>query len=267
VEKAATVTLIPSLATPLPQTVDLPGADLVLRDYVDGRLRTYILHAKCPKCRGLGGDQARLGVFAALNARRAILESQTLDGWKPAVAEFAQTWLGVRSVTERWLEATSTALLGDWVALLDEHLLEEAGPLSVTTLKTEATQVHRQLVPLWEHKVRGRELLSLDKLTPGGATLADLVTDRTALTPDFPSDVEAVLDLLTIPEQAVAHAYALNGRGTWSEAAEVAGATSEEAESVRRKLLRLGKQYDERRTSARTTRNLLRTPGTVGAAS
>jgi hypothetical protein len=64
--------------------------DAYATQFVDGQLRIWIVQAKLAR-RPEDRERARLGVFAALNARRAILESRTEDGWKAAVAEFART--------------------------------------------------------------------------------------------------------------------------------------------------------------------------------
>uniref|UniRef100_UPI000E681CB4 hypothetical protein n=2 Tax=Streptomyces TaxID=1883 RepID=UPI000E681CB4 len=143
------------------------GADWIWVQRVDGQLRTLVVQAKWALY-GAERERARLGVFAALNARRAILETRTIDGWKPAVAEFAATWLGIPNPDNEWLEAVSTALLGNWVDLLGEHLVDDAGALGLKQLKKESAVVHRQLQPLWRRKAAGGRLLSLDHPVPGG---------------------------------------------------------------------------------------------------
>ncbi|MFE5113504.1 hypothetical protein [Streptomyces sp. NPDC056663] len=244
------------------------GVDAMAVEKVDGQLRLWIIQAKWSRSPA-SRERARLGVFAALNARRAILESRTVDGWKAAVGEFASTWLNVPIVTEQWLEAVSTALLGDWVNVLDEHLLDEAGDLGLKQLKTESTTVHRQLRPLWRRKVRGARLLSLDHPVNGGSTLADMLAGKEAAV-NAPSlwepDNERAADVigqLSPQEQAVAKAWALGGRSSWPEAAEAAGFTEAVGDSVRRKLRALGRRYEQRQANAAATRGLW-LPGAAG---
>ncbi|HSE95700.1 MAG TPA: hypothetical protein VLD61_07390, partial [Methylomirabilota bacterium] len=70
-EKVRTVSLVHAT----PQQAD-HGADVVLVQRVDGQLCTLLVQAKwSPHTRER--ERARLGIFAALNARRAILESLT----------------------------------------------------------------------------------------------------------------------------------------------------------------------------------------------
>ncbi|MDX3065879.1 MULTISPECIES: hypothetical protein [Streptomyces] len=234
------------------------GADWIWVQRVDGQLRTLVVQAKWALY-GAERERARLGVFAALNARRAILETRTIDGWKPAVAEFAATWLGIPNPDNEWLEAVSTALLGNWVDLLGEHLVDDAGALGLKQLKKESAVVHRQLQPLWRRKAAGGRLLSLDHPVPGGGTLVGLLADRAA--PQEPSvlwepeteSAAAVFAGLSPGEQQVARVWAQSGRTSWAEAADLAGVSAAEADSVRRKLRRLGRRYEQRAASARAT--------------
>nr|WP_024126219.1 hypothetical protein [Streptomyces sp. FR1]AHE38838.1 Hypothetical protein pFRL3_61 [Streptomyces sp. FR1] len=234
------------------------GPDYILVDLVDGQLRTLLVQAKWAPY-GAERERARLGVFAALNARGAILGTRTVDGWKPAVAEFAATWLGIPNPDSEWLEAVSMALLGNWVDLLDEHLVDDVGSLGLKQLKKESAVVHRQLQPLWRRKAAGGRLLSLDHPIPGGGTLVGLLADRAA--PQEPSllwepeteSAAAVFAGLSPGEQQVARVWAQSGRTSWAEAADLAGVSAAEADSVRRKLRRLGRRYEQRAASARVT--------------
>ncbi|MGQ4434336.1 hypothetical protein [Streptomyces sp. SAS_260] len=196
------------------------------------------------KWSALAEERERLGIFAALNARRAVLESRTVDGWKPTVDEFARTWLGIRRPDKNWLEAVSTALLRDWVDLLDAHLLDKAGELGLRQLKKESGTVHRQVQPLFHRKTHGGRLLPLDHPIPAGGSLTDLLADHAA----------AVLTRLTPYEQHLARTWASAAPGsTWPE---FAGLTGTEVDNFRRKLRRLGRQH----TNSHATRRNRSTP-------
>ncbi|WP_019061417.1 hypothetical protein [Streptomyces prunicolor] len=254
-EKMCSIAFLGGVAKPEPRE---RGADYIWVQQVDGQLRTLAVQAKWSPY-DAEAERARLGVFAALNARRAILETRTVDGWKPAVAEFASMWLGIAHPDEEWLEAVSTALLGDWVDLLGEHLVDDAGALGLKQLKRESSVVHRQLRPLWRRKTAGGRLLSLDHPVPGGGTLVDVLADRAAPTqspglwePETPG-AAAVFAGLSPGEQQVARVWAQSGRTSWAELAGLGGVSAAEADSVRRKLRRLGRRYEQRAASARAT--------------
>ncbi|MEU0343772.1 hypothetical protein ABZ092_33665 [Streptomyces bobili] len=257
-ETIYSIAFLGSAATPEPRE---RGADFTWVQQVDGQLRTLVVQAKRAPY-GAERARARLGVFAALNARQAILESRTVDGWKAAVAELASMWLGIPNPDTEWLEAVSTALLGSWVDLLDQHLVD-AGALSLKQLKRESSVVHRQLQPLWRRRAAGGRLLSLDHPVPGGGTLIDVLADRAAH--DGPSvlwepdtgPAACVFSQLSPQEQQVARAWAQSGRASWAEAADLAGVTAADADSVRRKLRRLGRRFEERTAAARVTRGSL----------
>ncbi|MFF3639078.1 hypothetical protein [Streptomyces sp. NPDC002250] len=143
------------------------------------------------------------------------------------VDEFAAKTLVVPR-SERWREAVSTALLGDWSASLwtDGHLPSTA----VGTLKAEARLVHRQLVPVWRRRTRHGRVLSLDAALGDGLSLYDLVAtdvDLLARTTGGVFDDErlnAVLRCLAPAERLVVFAYAEGEGSTWTEAAAAAGA-------------------------------------------
>ncbi|WP_369228471.1 hypothetical protein AB5J52_48370 (plasmid) [Streptomyces sp. R39] len=263
-EKVRTIALLPAASKP-----DRSGPDAVVVKRVDGQLRMWLVEAKSSRHHA-GRERARLGIFAALNARRAILETPTLDGWKPAVDEFARTWLGISKPDEDWLQAVSTALLGDWVDLLDEHLLDDAAGPGITLLKTESSHIHQQLQPLWRRKTGGRRLLSLDHGVAGGGRLVDLLADRTAradssrLWEPETDRAAAVFGRLAPAEQDLAQAWAQGGRVSWPEAADLVGATEVDADHVRRKLRRLGHTHEQRLASASTTRGRAH-PDSAGA--
>lgn len=258
-ETIRSITFLDSVAKP---ELRQRGADFTWVQQVDGQLRTLVVQAKLASY-GAERAKASLGVFAALNARQAILETRTVDGWKPAVAEFASMWLKIPNPDTEWLEAVSTALLGSWVDLLDEDLVDDAGALGLKQLKRESSEVHRQLQPLWRRKTSGGRLLSLDHPLPGGGTLVDVLADRAAVRepavlwePDADS-AAWVFSQLSPGERQVARAWAQAGGASWAEAADLAGVTAYDADSVRRKLRRLGRRFEERTAAARLTRDSL----------
>jgi hypothetical protein len=66
-----------------------------------------------------------------------------------------------------------------------------------------------------------------------------------------------VFSQLSPGEQQVARAWAQAGSASWAEAADLAGVTAHDADSVRRKLRRLGRRFEERTAAARLTRGSL----------
>ncbi|MGW6145635.1 hypothetical protein ACWFR4_47805, partial [Streptomyces sp. NPDC055140] len=106
-DKVASVALVNSGSASI--RADRGRLDLVL--FVKGKLVALV------ECKA--SSRRHDGLFAALNARRAILESRADSDWVPTVAEFAETWLGIKRATTTWVEAVSTALLGDWVDEID----------------------------------------------------------------------------------------------------------------------------------------------------
>ncbi|MFF0170209.1 hypothetical protein [Streptomyces prasinus] len=156
--------------------------------------------------------------------------------------------------SQRWREAVSTALLGDW----DEPLWQ-TGHLpssAIGALRAEARSIHRQLVPLWRRRTRHGRLLSLDAELGGGLSLYDLVAADVDLLPHTAGGVfdderlNTVLRNLHPAERRVVLAYAEGEGTTWAEAAAAAGATEPEAfgERVRRKVKRL--TAEQRRRAA-----------------
>ncbi|MEV4193789.1 hypothetical protein [Streptomyces toxytricini] len=196
--------------------------------------------------------EAQEAVAAALHARRAILESVDDTDWRPTVAAFSRRYLGIGRTDEQWLEAVSTALLGNWVSVLD--LQQPAGDGTLHHLRQEARTVHRQLMPLWQRKAGPGRVWMLDYRFPSGETLHELVGasyrfDDETLT-WFPDRYDActVFDRLKEDEQHVARAFALGG-GSWAEAAAAAGLPAQAGERVMRKLRRLGLQHQQRRAT------------------
>ncbi|ARF83201.1 hypothetical protein ACIG0C_30045 [Kitasatospora aureofaciens] len=178
-------------------------------------------------------------VLAALLARQVFLEGD--DTLAPALgAQF----LGLGE-DEQWREAVSTALLGEWTGSLI-HNEGVSAPAAVHLLRSEARVVHSQLAPLWRRTHRGRRIALLETPVYEGATLRDLLADRTL--PDdrvldqIPGDRRLVglLDRLAPTEQAVVLALGQPGVASWTEAAELTGSThpDKDGEKVRRKVRR-----------------------------
>lgn len=195
-------------------------------------------------------ERAREVMTDALAARRAILESTGSQDWQPAVARFARKHLGITSADAEWLEAVSTALVGNWIDALEA---DHGGTLH--HLRREARTVHRQLMPLWQRKTGPGRVWMLDYRLPSGQTLHDLLaasypTEEAALPwePDR-RDIAAVLGRLKEEEQRVARAYALHG-GSWAEAAAHAGLPAQAGQRVMRKLRRLGLQFQRQHAAA-----------------
>ncbi|MEU2554690.1 hypothetical protein ABZ589_23945 [Streptomyces sp. NPDC013313] len=146
--------------------------------------------------------------------------------------------------SERWREAVTTALIGEWCEPLvhDGHLPSTA----LGALKAEARRVHRQLVPIWRRRTRHGRMLSLDADLGDGLSLYDLVADGVDLLTRTPigtyedDRLNAVLRGLDLVERQVVFAYAEGEGTTWTEAAAAVGAVDPEAfgERVRRKAKR-----------------------------
>ncbi|MGW7317402.1 hypothetical protein [Streptomyces sp. NPDC054865] len=190
-------------------------------------------------------EHAQHMVAAALAARQAILESETVDGWKPAVAEFVNRLLGISRPNAEWLEAMSTALLGNWCSPPDTTTPEAVGNLD--ELRREAQVVHRQLMPLWERKTGPGRVWAFDYLLPSGGHLHEIIDNSYRIEDEVlpwepeQKDARAVFGRLKAGEQHVARAYALGG-GTWEEAATEACQAEMTGRRVMRKLRRLGNQ-------------------------
>lgn len=160
----------------------------------------------------------------------------------------------------KWREAASTALAEDWfVELPGSRTIDE---VFVRSIKPDVRAIHRQLVPVWEHKIGWSRVLQLEApLGAGGLTLLDVVAgglrmeDLVFETAFDDPGIDAVLRGLTEDERRVAMAWAHPYADTWTEAAQLAGAADPEAfgERVRRKLKRLGDRYTQRAAAVRKT--------------
>ncbi|RPE26690.1 biotin-dependent enzyme [Streptomyces sp. Ag109_O5-1] len=205
-------------------------------------------------------------VSAALRARDFALQipepSEGLlrqGGTSNPLDDFLQRHLVLHG-GPKWREAASTALAEDWfVELPESRTIDET---FVRSIKPDVQTIHRQLMPVWEHKVSRLRVLQLEAPLGGsGLTLLDVVAGELRMEDlvfetafDDPR-VDAVLRGLTEDERRVAMAWAHPYADTWTEAARLAGAADPEAfgERVRRKLKRLGDRYTQRAAAVRKT--------------
>ncbi|MGW7729447.1 hypothetical protein [Streptomyces canus] len=171
---------------------------------------------------------------------------------RDAAVDHVASKLLVTHRSQRWREAVSTALLGDWC-----EPLWDSGRLPVTALgalKAEARCVHRQLVPVWRRRTRHGRVLSLEADLGDGLSLRDLVVADVDLLSWTVASVFAderlntVLAKLAPAERAVVFAYAEGEGTTWTEAASAVGAADPEVfgERVRRKAKRLAGEQRRR---------------------
>ncbi|MFI6644803.1 hypothetical protein [Streptomyces sp. NPDC050504] len=198
-------------------------------------------------------DGPKPDMMAALEAR-----ADALRGRADKVEDFASRILAVTR-SQRWREAVSTALLGDWTAPLEQY--GHLHPHALGQLRSEVRAIHRQLVPLWRRRVQRSRVLLLDAPLGDGLCLYDLVADQadfadarlgTALHDDR---LVRLVQHLTPEERLVLVALATGDGTTWTEAATLAGANDPVrfGERVRRKTRRLATRAAERRAAARTT--------------
>ncbi|EPH43554.1 hypothetical protein STRAU_3378 [Streptomyces aurantiacus JA 4570] len=202
------------------------------------------------------GGQPLPGTIKALAARQA-LRTGAVDRVNAFVRDELGWWSG-------WQEPVTTALMGSWT----EPLLSGGSltPSDLGNLRAEAKEIHRQLTPIWRHKINQARLWSLDHVFGDGLTTYDIATGGpdpyevlTGALPDNPRIV-AVLAQLTPVERAVAMAWANAPVASWTDAVTVvadldtplvAGLDpSALGERVRRKLKRLGSLHTTR-TAAR----------------
>ncbi|MFD8023938.1 hypothetical protein ACFV6G_26385 [Streptomyces lavendulae] len=200
-------------------------------------------------------------LFAALNARRAILKSQVKDDWKAVVAEFARRWLGIRRVTPDWLEAVFTALIGNWIDEIDRTAGDGHDEKAVTQLGRDSKLAHQNQQPLWRRRTGQARVQCLDRPLTGGRSLLDILgtretTEHNALpwAPESPA-ATTVFGWLKPDEQAVVTQWTTRSENrvdVWKEAAIRAGLDPLKGVSVMRKLRRLGDRYNLRAAAAGT---------------
>ncbi|MDQ0700651.1 hypothetical protein QF048_007093 [Streptomyces sp. W4I9-2] len=105
---------------------------------------------------------------AAIAARTEAIHT----GGSPDLALFGRIALG-RNRSERWTEALSSALLGDWVAPLYDGT--GLGRPELDRLRSEARRIHTQSVPLWQRRPGRNRVIPLETPVRNGATLRDLL--------------------------------------------------------------------------------------------
>lgn len=204
-------------------------------------------------------------LLAALSARWAAIE-----GDHATVDNFTRDVLGqVRP--ERWRDAVTSMLLGDWVDRLGGYLTD---PELLAILRANTAAERRRWTPLWERKTGGFHRRGPDGVvrersaervwlleTPNrdGVTLRDVLPDRAAadaLALDrclANPRIDAVFRGLNATEASVAHLWAIH-KGSWADAALDLGLTPEVGDRVRRKLSRLGDRHTELALTAAVTR-------------
>ncbi|MGX1266811.1 hypothetical protein [Streptomyces phaeoluteigriseus] len=232
-----------------------PGQQVMAVETADGLRRTNVPRERAvmltePSVRYAHPDLLHAcTVRSVISGCTPVRQSETAADWVEPLA--AHTLVLPRS--ERWNQALTTALLGDWCApLLTDGFLPAT---ALGALKAEARTLHRQLVPIWRRRTRHGRVLSLDADLGDGLSLHDLVAADTDLFTHTTDGVfedrrlNAVLNALTEAERRVVFAYAEGEGTTWTEAASAAGATDPIAfgDRVRRKANRLA---DEQRRRA-----------------
>ncbi|MCW8382421.1 hypothetical protein [Streptomyces justiciae] len=196
---------------------------------------------------------AQPGLLSACNVRSTVSGGRMHH---PAVATDRLESLAAGSLvlprSERWNQALSTALLGDWCApLLTDGFLPAT---ALGALRAEARTVHRHLVPIWRRRTRHGRVLSLDADLGDGLSLYDLVAADVDLLAHTMGGVfedarlNRLLGALDPAERAVVFAYADGEGATWTEAAAVAGADDAKTfgERVRRKTKRIAAEQARR---------------------
>ncbi|MFG3517674.1 hypothetical protein [Streptomyces bobili] len=251
----------PSLGDPRLLSL-FPGQELMVVEAADGLRRTSVPRERAvertvPSVRYGHPDLLHAcTVRSVVSGCTPVRRSETATDWVEPLA--AHTLVLPRS--DRWNQALSTALLGDWCApLLTDGLLPVT---ALGALKAEARTLHRQLVPIWRRRTRHGRVLSLDADLGDGLSLHDLVATDVDLLTHTPGGVfederlDRVLHALLPDEQRVVLAYAEGEGITWTEAAAVAGAADPEAfgERVRRKA--------KRQAAEQHRRSVLRQPQT-----
>ncbi|MEU1826640.1 hypothetical protein ABZ502_29945 [Streptomyces abikoensis] len=180
-----------------------------------------------------------------------VARGAALNGQQDEAASFLTTVLGLTN-SPRWIEAGTTALLGNWA-----DPLYQGGSLDSSALvqiKTEAHAIHRSLTPLWRRRHNGRRVLLLESPCGENTTLRDLLASASGpeelLFDSIPADprLSAILTALAPTERSVLLALGTPGVTSWAEAAELAGAQDPPAfgERVRRKARRLAAEQRRR---------------------
>ncbi|MEU3620745.1 hypothetical protein ABZ725_52230 [Streptomyces sp. NPDC006872] len=186
-------------------------------------------------------------LLAALIARNAAIEgdAETVDA-------FSRTWLGLTRPAQ-WRKAVEMALLGDCVDQLGIGMTDDL--VVAELLRRHSNSEHRQLQPLWERRVHGKNVALLSYPVDDGLSLADVLADPrlledTVLKDKFTdSRIDSVLRRLHEAEEDLALGWA-RSTDSWAQAALAAGHPDTYGERVRRKLKRLGEQHTARTAAA-----------------
>ncbi|MGW6862126.1 hypothetical protein [Streptomyces xanthophaeus] len=197
---------------------------------------------------------------AALSARQAVLLGDT-----DAVDMFTCRYL--RELTHpqraaRWREAVKAALLEpEWSQPLE--IGHSIGPTIRDIIIKLARTMHLQQTPLFNRKVRGRRLLSLDAPLGNSLTFYDLApaatsADEQTLAFELSDpDLTSLLRSLNPDEREIVFAHGYDNKMTWTEAALLAGIPESDApatgERVRRKVRRLCAEQQRRKELQRLT--------------
>ncbi|MFF4922512.1 hypothetical protein ACFY4B_18195 [Kitasatospora sp. NPDC001261] len=212
-----------------------------------------------------GWTPTRETLLAALSARWAAIE-----GDHATVDTFTRDVLG-HVPPERWRDAVTSMLLGDWVDHLGSYLTD---PELLAILRANTAAERRRWTPLWERKTGGfhwrgpdgevrersaERVWLLEAPNRDGVTLRDVLPDRTAA--DAPTldrclanpRIDAVFRSLNATEAAVANLWATR-KGSWADAALDLDLAAEVGDRVRRKLSRIGDRHTERALAAAVTR-------------
>nr|WP_165987392.1 hypothetical protein [Streptomyces sp. YIM 98790] len=189
---------------------------------------------------------------AAIAARTEAIRT----GGSPDLAMFGRIALGLNR-SDRWTEALSSALLGDWIVPLYDGT--GLGWPALGHLRSEARTLHAQLVPLWKRRPGKNRVLPLETPVCNGATLRDLLADRSL--PDdpvldqVPGDrrLAAILAALNPADRAVFIARGHSGVATWADAAALTGSEHPEKDGQRvRRAVRRAVDEFRRRDGQRT---------------
>ncbi|WP_055616340.1 hypothetical protein [Streptomyces phaeochromogenes] len=239
-----------------------PGQELMVVEAADGLHRTNVHRGRAvertvPSVRYGHPDLLHAcTVRSVVSGGMPVRRSGIAADWVEPLA--AHTLVLPRS--DRWNQALTTALLGDWCApLLTDGFLRDT---ALGALKAEARTVHRQLVPVWRRRTRHGRVLSLDADLGDGLSLYDLVATDVDLLAHTAGGVfederlNTVLRGLEPAERHVVYAYTDGEGATWMEAAAAAGAADPDAfgERVRRKAKRLAKEQARRMAQSRDRR-------------
>jgi hypothetical protein len=191
------------------------------------------------------GVVSGIGLFGAMRGAGLITSSDV-------AVDLVITDALVFPRSERWREATSTALLGTWCDSL--YQTERLPHTALGALKAEARMLHRQLASFSRRRTLHGRVLSLDAALGDGLSLYDMVAADDDLLAHTAGGVfederlNRVLRVLDSDERAVVFAYARGEGTTWTEAAAAVGAAHPEAfgERVRRKAKRLADEQKRR---------------------